>query len=190
MLIVGHTDRAGSNAYNQALSERRARSVHGFLTFGRDPETAFNDWNALRQRRSGPSDRSIQDNWGAREYQQILQDLNFYPGKIDGNHGASTDDAVRAYRCHKGLPSGTQVDDEVWAALIRDYLGQDDLGVPVNRFFPNCGPTDPVKWLGCGEEDPKDRRETAFRPSRRTEILFVRVNALPCEVPEPVTLNC
>jgi outer membrane protein OmpA-like peptidoglycan-associated protein len=31
LLIVGHTDSVGSNNYNQALSERRARSVSDFL---------------------------------------------------------------------------------------------------------------------------------------------------------------
>lgn len=189
MLIVGHTDRAGSNAYNQSLSERRARSVYGYLRFGNDRTVAFDDWNTLRQARTGPSDTSMQDNWAAREYQQILQDLNFYPGKIDGDHGPATDDAVQAYRCHKGLLPGTQVDDDVWAALIDDYLGQDNLAVPASQFFPNCSDTEILKWLGCGEEDPKDRRESAFRPSRRTEILFVRVDALPCEVPIPVTFN-
>ncbi len=189
MLIVGHTDRAGTEGYNQALSERRARAVHGFLTYGRDRTTAFNDWNTLRQTRTGSSDTSVQDNWGAWEYQQILQDLNFYAGRIDGDHGPATDDAVRAYRCHKGLPDGTQVDDEVWAALIDDYLGQDDLAVPADRFFENCDDTQILRWLGCGEEDPKDRRTTAFRPSRRVEVLFVRAPALPCEVPIPVTFN-
>ena len=35
LLIVGHTDSKGSNAYNQKLSERRAQSVADFLrTFG------------------------------------------------------------------------------------------------------------------------------------------------------------
>jgi outer membrane protein OmpA-like peptidoglycan-associated protein len=30
--VAGHTDSTGSEAYNQALSERRAKSVAGYLT--------------------------------------------------------------------------------------------------------------------------------------------------------------
>lgn len=39
VLIEGHTDATGSAAYNQSLSERRARSVRDYLvtTFGLDP---------------------------------------------------------------------------------------------------------------------------------------------------------
>ena len=32
VLLVGHTDRSGSNAYNLALSDSRARSVFGYVT--------------------------------------------------------------------------------------------------------------------------------------------------------------
>jgi Outer membrane protein and related peptidoglycan-associated (lipo)proteins len=190
LLIVGHTDKAGSSGYNQSLSERRARSVFDFLTVGVDDNArrdALTDWEALRQTRQGGGP-SVQDNWDIREYQHILQQLNFYPGRVDGQRGPLTRDAVQAYRCHKGLPPGTDVDDDVWQALIEDYLTEEPLAVPTSRFFPNCD-GEILKWLGCGEDDPLDRRGTAFRPSRRVEILFVRVNGLPCEVPQPVTFN-
>lgn len=190
LLIVGHTDKAGPPGYNQSLSERRARSVFAFLTVGVNESDALTDWNALRQTRQGGGP-SVQDNWGVREYQHILQHLNFYAGRVDGDRGGPgslTRDAVRAYRCHKGLPPGTDVDDDVWRALIEDYLTQEPLAVPPSHFFPNCE-GEILKWLGCGEDDPLDRRGTAFRPSRRVEVLFVRVNNLPCEVPQPVTFN-
>jgi len=190
LLIVGHTDKAGPPAYNQSLSERRARSVFAFLTAGVDENArrdALTDWDALRQTQQDGGPR-VQDNWGVREYQHILQHLNFYPGMVDGQEGPLTRDAVEAYRCHKGLPPGSNVDDDVWRALIEDYLTQEPLAVPPNHFFPNCE-GEILKWLGCGEDDPLDRRSTAFRPSRRVEILFVRVDNLPCDVPQPVTFN-
>jgi len=187
LLILGHTDKVDVPAYNQSLSERRARAVHAFLTFRRDRQAAISEWEALRQRRTtGRGQPTLEDRWDTREYQHILQDLGFYPGKIDGNHGPMTDEAVRAYRCHKGLPPGTQVDNEVWHALIEDYLAQDNFNVPTSQFFPNCG-QEIVKWLGAGEEDPVNNTEAPHRPSRRVELLFVRTDRLPCPVPQPDT---
>lgn len=191
LLIVGHTDKAGSHSYNQSLSERRARSVYAYLTFGVDNTAltaALAEWDQFRRRRTRGQATSINDTWGACEYQHILQDLGYYPGAIDGDHGPLTDDAVQAYRCAKGLPSGTSVDDAVWAALIEDYLAQDKLSITFDSFFTNCA-EEPLKWLGCGEEDPLDRRGTAFRPSRRVELIFVKADSLPCEVPQPDTFD-
>lgn len=189
LLIVGHTDKTGSNQYNQSLSERRARSVFAYLTFGRDRTAALNEWNALRRRRQPPNQLpTVMDNWDVREYQHILQDLGFYPGAVDGQDGPLTQDAVRAYRCHKGLPAGTTVDDEVWNELIQDYLGQDAFAIPESQFFPNCE-GEILKWLGCGEEDPVNNTSAAHRPNRRTELLFVRTDRLPCQVPQPDTFD-
>ena len=191
LLLVGHTDKAGPPEYNQSLSERRARSVFAYLTFGLDDTfkaAALTDWNALRERRPAGELPSLRDTWGVRQYQHMLQDLGFYPGAVDGDHGLHTNEAVRAFRCQKGLPPGTTVDDDVWSALIHDYLAQDSLAVPTSRFFPNCN-REFLKWLGCGEDDPLDRRGTAFRPSRRVELMFVRADSLPCQVPKPVTFK-
>lgn len=191
LVILGHTDKAGHPDYNQSLSERRARSVFAYLTFGVDDNTrrdALIEWNALRETRPRGQWTTIKDSWGTHEYQHMLQDLGFYPGRVDGKHGPLTRDAVQAFRCHKGLPRGTDVDADVWQALIKDYLKQDELAVPASQFFPKCS-KEILKWLGCGEEDPLDRRGTAFRPSRRVELMFVRTDRLPCKVPQPATFN-
>jgi hypothetical protein len=192
LVVLGHTDKTGASDYNQSLSERRARAVFAFLTFGTGDlrASALAEWGELRQKRPAGELPSIKDSWGTREYQHILQDLGFYPGAIDGDHGKGTDEAVKAYRCHKGLPPGTDVDDDVWKALIEDYLSRDAdmIRVPKESFFANC-PGDILRWLGCGENDPVDRKGTAFRPSRRVELIFVRTDKLPCEVPEPVTFK-
>jgi outer membrane protein OmpA-like peptidoglycan-associated protein len=193
LVIVGHTDKVGDDPpvpplYNQSLSERRARSIFAYLTFGREQAGALAEWDQLRRKRTSGSRRSINDTWDVREYQHILQDLGFYPGNVDGKDGTLTKEAVRAYRCHKGLPPGTTVDDEVWNALIRDYLGQDLFAIPVGQFFPNCD-GEILKWLGCGEEDPVKNTPAAHRPNRRAELLFVRANSLPCQAPQPDTFD-
>src|SRR6266545_5985720 len=80
LLIVGHTDRAGSGDYNQFLSERRARGVYAFLVFGRERELAIADWNELRKPAGGAS--SLADSWSERDEQRHLA------GAGDRLHGA------------------------------------------------------------------------------------------------------
>lgn len=198
LLIVGHTDLVGSpdppskeDPYNQSLSERRARAVYAFLTFGRDQaatDAAVADWNALRQKQSGGGKATLADNWGTREYQYMLQDLGFYPGAVDGKEGKKTQEAVRAFRCHSGLPPGTVMDDPAWDRLIRVYLGQDNFALTDDRFLRNCG-NEALKWIGCASQDAVDPKKTAHRPNRRVELLFTTDSKLPCEVPQPDTFD-
>lgn len=191
MLIVGHTDKAGSPAYNQSLGERRARAVFAYLTFGRAAQASVDEWTALRQRRPAGQTTTLNDTWDVREYQQMLQDLGFYPGSIDGRDGPMTQEAVNEFRCSVGLPPGT-MDDVAWERLIRRYMGQDNIAIPDAKFFANC-PGEILKWVGCGEEaplpTPQPTRGTAHRPYRRVEVLFVAASSLPCAIPEPDTFN-
>jgi outer membrane protein OmpA-like peptidoglycan-associated protein len=198
LVIVGHTDKVGDATqveplYNQSLSERRGRSAFAYLTFGHNSQASLDEWNQLRQRRTPGQRLSINDTWGAYEYQFMLQDLGYYRGNIDGDHGPLTDLAIDAFCCASGLPSRQTMDDPTWETLIRAYLAQDDLQVPLDRFFPNC-PGEILKWFGCGEESPllcwgRPPRATAWRPFRRVEVLFVQAEALPCQVPQPDTFD-
>ncbi|MDQ4023917.1 MAG: OmpA family protein, partial [Actinomycetota bacterium] len=191
MLIVGHTDKAGPPAYNRSLGERRARAVFAYLTFGRAAQASVDEWTALRQRRPSGQVTTVADSWDVREYQQMLQDLGFYPGKIDGRDGSLTQEAVNAFRCSVGLPPGT-MDDVAWERLIRRYMGQDNIAVPEAKFFANC-PPEILKWVGCGEEAPlpmpQPTKGTAHRPYRRVEVLFVAASSLPCTLPQPDTFD-
>ncbi len=192
LLIVGHTDFTGSSAYNDSLAERRARSVYSFLTYGRDADAARRDWDALRQPQLSNALPTIKDTWGTREYKYMLQDLDFYSGNIDDRHDPKTAQAVREFQEFHDLPATGVVDTETWRALIDDYLAQDELAIPEGQFFANARDGCEggiVKWLGCGQHDPVARTHAAWRPNRRTECLFVRASAIPCEVPEPVTFD-
>jgi len=191
LLIVGHTDLVGSDDYNQSLSERRSRAVYAALTFGRDQDGAVTEWNTLR-RRAGGGLPSINDTWGTREYQLILEDLGYYSGAIDEVHGPETDAAVRSFQQDHGLPVTGQVDEGTWPPLIRAYLSQAPPPVPENQFFRNAAngcDGGILKWLGCGEKDPVKNTQDAWRPNRRCEMLFVNASALPCKVPKPVTFD-
>jgi outer membrane protein OmpA-like peptidoglycan-associated protein len=197
LLIVGNTDEAGSpgdltasDPYNQSLSERRARSTFAVLTSGLDANASVAEWNVLRQKQTGLT--TIGDKWDVRQYQHMLQDLDFYPGNVDGIHGATTNDAVRTFREAKSLPPGTTVDDAVWNALIADYLSQDELAVPASQFLPNTSDGcngGILKWLGVASQDPVKNVRAAWRPNRRVELLFVPVAKLPCQEPQPDTFN-
>ena len=203
IIIVGHTDESGNDDYNQSLSERRGRGAHAFLTFGRDAQAAdaaVAEWNELRRARPAGELPSVHDSWGAREYQHMLQDLGFYNGQVHGTHDAATDTAVRDFQAANGLAVDGQVGDQTWPVLIRAYMAQAPLSVPESQFMPNADPADGcdngvVRWLGCGEKMPVTSTprgacpDPAWRPNRRTELLFVRAEAFPCEIAKPVTFD-
>jgi outer membrane protein OmpA-like peptidoglycan-associated protein len=205
IIIVGHTDESGDPNYNQSLSERRARGAHAFLTFGRAPaaaDAAVAEWNELRRTRPVGQTPSVRDSWGTREYQHMLQDLGFYNGQVHGTHDDATDQAVRDFQGANGLNVDGVVGDATWPVLIRAYMAQDPLSVPETQFMPNADPADGcdhgfVRWLGCGERmtasSPRPPLCTgpdpAWRPNRRTELLFVRAAAFPCDIAQPVTFN-
>lgn len=184
-LIVGHTDLTGSDEYNQSLSERRARSVFAFLTYGIDSAAAVNEWDELRKTRTVGSP-TMNDTWGARQYQYMLQDLGFYSANVDGDHGPATSAGVRDFQRSVGLPQTGSVDDATWRALIDAYLRKSSFAVPNGKFLGAC-PGEPLKWLGAGEKDWVQNTQLAHRPNRRTEVIFTTVSQLPCEVPEPDT---
>jgi outer membrane protein OmpA-like peptidoglycan-associated protein len=197
LIILGHTDLVGSDEYNQNLSERRARSAYAFLTFGRDKtsrEEAVKEWDTLRRQKTGEK-QEIRDGWGTREYQFMLQNLShcYYYGNIDGVHGPKTSAAVSAFQKDNGIiPPTGMMTDETWEALIEKYLGRIPLAVPEIQFFRNAGDGcegGPLKWLGAGEQDPVRNTQDAWRPNRRTELLFVQGECIPCDVPKPRTFD-
>ena len=193
MLVVGHTDKTGSDTYNQSLSERRARAVYAYLISGRDGAAARAEWGEIRKRASGGLP-SLNDSWGVYQYQSILQDLGYYRGNLTETETPDTNAAVRAFQQDKGLGVDGIVGDQTWTALIDAYLAQDQdvMTLDESRLLPNAKDGcdgGRLKWLGCGEEDPVRNTEDAWRPNRRVEILFVQAERLPCDVPKPVTFD-
>ncbi|WP_211225497.1 peptidoglycan-binding protein [Amycolatopsis nigrescens] len=192
LLIVGHTDLVGDDPYNQALSERRGRATYAMLTFGHDPQASVNEWNELRRARPAGQTTTVRDTWGTREYQHMLADLGYFQGNVGGDP-VLTDDAVRRFQRDNGLADDGVVGDGTWPVLIEAYLGHEPIDIPAAQLMPNANATGcdhgPLRWLGCGEQDPVVNVQDAKRQNRRTELMFVRESAMPCQVPKPATLD-
>jgi outer membrane protein OmpA-like peptidoglycan-associated protein len=171
LLVLGHTDKTGSDASNLSLSQRRVDAVLAYLTAGNDPDAARQVWLGLRD----------SDSWGLREAQHMLQALGRYPGAIDGHDGPLTQDAVQATRCAAGLAPGT-LGDDAWSALIADYLRQDALTLDESILVKDAGGT-VVRGFACGESHPlplpKPTVATAHRQYRRVELIFTPAGTLP-----------
>jgi N-acetylmuramoyl-L-alanine amidase len=49
-----------------------------------------------------------------------LHALGYYPGPIDGQMTAATQDALKAFKAARGLPPGNAIDDQTRNALVKD----------------------------------------------------------------------
>ncbi len=160
ILIFAHTDLVGDELYNKKLSERRAWSVHAFVT--NDVEA----WETLYQ----------YENWGMEVIQEILADLGYDPGSIDGERGSKTSAAMRSFLA---LPEGTPISNDASfrKRLFASYMtSKHDIDLPRERFM------DPG-YMGCGEFNPVEKAGGECEANRRvTFYLFhpARLPKLPC----------
>ncbi len=81
LMVFGHTDVVGDELYNKKLSERRAWSAYAFIANDTDAwETLYNHDD---------------EDWGVAVIQEILSDLGYDPGPVDGDLGDKTKAAMR-----------------------------------------------------------------------------------------------
>lgn len=181
LLVVGHTDTAGSRSYNQALSEDRAKNVLAVLTGDRD------GWATACQGRHRVED-----------WQRILawvhqaHGWDCDPGPVDGVYGPMSRGARERFRSRYNdelggtlAVRGPQHEDD-WKAFFDLYdastaqllgVGTGDLPAARQRLVLLEPPT-----LGCGEQWPKERRsEDALRSeaNRRVELVFFDDGEVP-----------
>ena len=162
LAIAGHADLAEPQP--KALSERRWRAVFAFLTQGSNP-AAKPDWEKLRKT----------DCWGRREYQWMLSDLGYFPFALESDP-AFARSAVQAFQQDHALPGNGVVGDATWSALIEEYMRRDSIAVPASQIL-NAPPAvdEPADdWEARGSDDPVRNTADAWRPNRRTELIFVK----------------
>ncbi|MCX4240637.1 N-acetylmuramoyl-L-alanine amidase [Paraliomyxa miuraensis] len=181
LLVVGHTDTAGSRSYNQALSEDRAKNVHAVLTGDRS------GWA-----------RGCQARHHVEDWQRILKWVHQAhgwdcdPGDVDNVYGPMSRQARERFRARYNLDFGGSLAERGpqceadWEAFFELYdvsLAQ-LLGVPQDQLSGlRSGLTflsPPI--LACGEQWPKEgRSEDGLRSAvnRRVELLFFDQGEVP-----------
>jgi len=164
IMVWGHTDKVGSDAYNKELSERRAKSVYAFIT--NQPDI----WEELYDK----------ENWGTKAVQEILKDMGgvYDPGAVDGVKGPKTEQAIRNFQGDHGLAVDGVAGPNTRKKLFTEYMaGKHDIKIEDSQFM------DP-KHMGCGEFNPMIETEAAEEKNRRvTFYLFnpARLPSLPCK---------
>ncbi len=185
VLVVGHTDSAGSDAHNLELSRERAENVAAYLSG--DAEV----WAALCQEHFERADFKTVHRWAAREF-----DWSCDPGELDNEWHAQAREARDAFRlrCNQELAEfGISLERHVkqnvadWQAIaaLYDRALQARLGCDADELaelrakLSFLGPA----ILGCGERWPAEAIGLdvhALEDNRRVELLFFD----PGEAPE------
>jgi peptidoglycan hydrolase-like protein with peptidoglycan-binding domain len=158
LLIVGHTDTSGQDAYNSTLSLERADALAAYLT------DAVPAWEAFFG-----DDKPDEKRWGTLEIQHMLTKLPqgqppFYEGKPNGIKDAKHKAAVTRFQEAKGLEADGIAGPITRQALIKDYMGIDGTTLPagITPTTHGCGENFPVDATGDGVRDPDNRRVEVF----------------------------
>lgn len=179
--LFGHTDTSGSRAYNQTLSEDRAKNVHLVLTGDRD------GWAAACQAR-----HRVEDWQRILKWVHEAHGWDCDPGEVDGVYGPRSRGARERFRARYADEFGTAIpvhgpqgpDDwkaffDLYDASLAQLLGTttDDLPSLRQKLVLLDPPT-----LGCGEQWPKEGRavdDLRSEVNRRVELVFFDVGEVP-----------
>jgi hypothetical protein len=176
LLIAGHTDTTGQNAYNLGLSELRAKSVYFALTGDRD------GWVGVAKSKHKVEDYKLILKWA---HQEMGYDCD--PGAVNDSHDAQTTKAIKRFQQEYNqdydakLAESGVVDTQTWGAffelygeVLEDLLKVDKAGLSALRGSLKWV-KDGTKLVGCGEEFPIDapqKNSYYSQTNRRVEMLF------------------
>jgi outer membrane protein OmpA-like peptidoglycan-associated protein len=150
VLVVGHTDQAGTAAYNTTLSLERAEAMAAFLRDDVDAWLTFYEPKTAAEKR-----------WGAHEDSLMLAALPDFADKPPGKS------ALRWFQETRGLPPDGQANPPTRRALVKEYMATDGTSLPVSATLTSHG---------CGESFPELVKADgqAAAENRRVEIFFFR----------------
>lgn len=175
LLVVGHTDKAGSAQHNLKLSERRAENAHLYLSGERS------GWAGHCEKNQEVADVQRVCAWAAAEF-----GWGSDPGGVDGKTGPKTRRGMDGFRRDYNAEFGGSLpesDDQrrvaAWGAsdweavydaydrALGELIGTDDVAAAKDGVTFLGTPT-----LGCGEEWPQDAKQNVSGGDRRVEFLF------------------
>jgi outer membrane protein OmpA-like peptidoglycan-associated protein len=148
LLIVGHTDTAGTPDYNDPLSLERAEAVSAYL---RDDVDAWLDWY--------DSKHPWEKRWGKTEDTHMLKSMDDYDDFSKHPKGV-----VWGYQESRGLSTDNDCGPNTRRQLITDYMAKDGTSLPkgVEVTTHGCGETFPEDPTPDGTPDPDNRRVELF----------------------------
>jgi outer membrane protein OmpA-like peptidoglycan-associated protein len=147
LLIVGHTDTAGTPEYNDPLSLERARALKDYLTDNVDGWLGWYGDGVATDKR-----------WGAAEDRMMIDALP------DAAARAKTEHPVRWFQRTRGLHLDGIAGPETRKALVAAYMDLDGTSLPAGSeaIVHGCGETFPQKPTGDGKTEPENRRVEVF----------------------------
>ena len=169
LLVAGHADTQGAQAYNVTLSHHRAKGVALLLRAQRDP------WRTLMRQHHVADDKRLILTWLAVSWGWDCDPRN-HP------HARCVENLQRAYNDEFGAAIGVDGDwqAETWGAVydiyqreLAEVLEVDDAGLAALRENLRFVPFD--DGVGCGEHFPIDeplRESYRSATNRRVELVF------------------
>ncbi len=153
--LFGHTDAVGKESYNQGLSERRARSVHAFLTKDAKATEALHG----------------EEKWTLKHVQILLKHAGHDPGLIDGKDGPKTQAAIKGFQKQAGLGEDGKNTPALREALFKAFAdGIHDLGLGAKDFEDING----SPFAGCGEFNLAVDTQGAEEKNRRVTVVLLK----------------
>lgn len=179
--IIGHTDTCGSLAYNQTLSEDRAKNVHAVLTGDRD------GWASACQAR-----HHVEDWQRICKWVHEAHGWDCDPGDVDNVYGPMSQGARERFRTRYNQEFGASIavrgaqSEDDWKAFFDLYdvslaqlMGVTTSDLPAARA--KLVLLDPPT-MGCGEQWPKEGRHVdnlRSEVNRRVELVFFDEGEVP-----------
>jgi outer membrane protein OmpA-like peptidoglycan-associated protein len=157
VLVVGHTDAAGSAEYNNQLSCERAESLKAYLT---ENVGAWLTWYG-----SGIPDAK---RWGATE------DVEMIEAMPDAASRSPVESPVRWYKRTRGLtPQNEKADRETRRRLIEEYMKLDGTTLPLGTevVTHGCGESFPAEATADGVSSAANRRVEVFLFEAKTGVV-------------------
>jgi outer membrane protein OmpA-like peptidoglycan-associated protein len=158
LLILGHTDTAGTDSYNIKLSNERALSIRAYLLNDVD------SWYAWY------SNADAQKKWGLREDQYMLSalpygsDPKFYAREVTGTQNADFTAALKKFQSSVGEPATGTVNAATRKKLILAYMQAEGTSVPSGTTIETqgCGFRNLAKQTAKHVSEPANRRTEVY----------------------------